>query len=566
MTTITRAAAVIAAISVTACVHAPGSGPAASPATAPSANLPKNSPAPSTTAAPPPIAPQGSPVLSPPVATKRADTVQILASEVSKRASDVFGDTARSVAAAADSAPSWDIDVESYASTARVEHYVRMFTGSAKERIQSRLSRGTRYEPMIRAKMREGGIPEDMYYLALVESGFDPNAYSRAAAVGMWQFMTSTGRGMGLRIDWWIDERRDPFKSTTAAVRFIKGLNEQFGSLYLAAAAYNGGPGRVSRGLSRYAGDLEGTSGDDLFFALAEKDYFRNETREYVPQLIAAALIAKAPERYGMEFQTLAPIAHDSVRVGPATPLAAIARAASVQTSEILELNPQVLRGITPPKDSIFIRVPAGKADGFADAFAALPKSEKVGMWTVVSKKGENLASIANREGLNARQVGLYNPKLKLLKSGNLAPGQTVIIPAIDVARAALNVPDPALERYGSTLRGVSTHVVRSGETLSGIAKKYRTTSDALMRANGLKRPLIFPGQSLVVSGKPSRGKPATAKTVVAKSKTSKAKVVATAAKMKTPQAKSVKPNVKPVAKKGVAKPTAKKVAPKKAN
>ena len=114
---------------------------------------------------------------------------------------------------------------------------------------------------MIRAKMREGGLPEDMYYLGLVESGWDPNAYSRAAAVGMWQFMTTTARDMGMRVDWWVDERRDPVSSTTAAVRFIKDLKEQFGSLYLAAAAYNGGPGRVARGLSRYADDLEGTSG-----------------------------------------------------------------------------------------------------------------------------------------------------------------------------------------------------------------------------------------------------------------------------------------------------------------
>src|SRR5215212_1968056 len=134
-----------------------------------------------------------------------------------------------------------------------------MFTGRAKDRIAARLEIGTRYEPMIRARMREGGIPEDMYYLALVESGYDPNAYSKAAAVGMWQFMTSTGRGMGLRIDWWIDERRDPVRSTDAAVRFIKGLNEQFGSMYLAAAAYNGGPGRIARGLTRYADDFAGT-------------------------------------------------------------------------------------------------------------------------------------------------------------------------------------------------------------------------------------------------------------------------------------------------------------------
>jgi membrane-bound lytic murein transglycosylase D len=573
---ITRAAIVVAAMSASACVRPSSSGLAPGPAT--TANVPNattNTPAPANTPAPPPIAQQATPLLSPPATTKRADTVQIQPSEISKRATGVFGDTARSAAATLDSAPSWDIDVESYASTARVEHYVRLFTGSAKERIQSRLARGTAYEPMIRAKMREGGIPEDMYYLALIESGFDPNAYSRAAAVGMWQFMTSTGRDMGLRIDWWIDERRDPFKSTTAAVRFIKGLNEQFGSLYLAAAAYNGGPGRVSRGLSRYADDLEGTSGDDLFFALADKDYFKNETREYVPQLIAAALIAKDPDRYGMEFETLPPVTHDSVRVGPATPMSAIAHAAGVSTSDILDLNPQVLRGITPPKDSMFVRVPAGKADSFAVAFAALPKSEKLGLWTVVTKKGESFASIAKREGLNARQIGLYNPKIKLLKRGNLAPGQTVFVPSADVARAAANVPDPAVERYGSTVRGVSAHVVKSGETLSGIAKKYHTTTAALMRANGLKRPLIFPGQSLVVSGKASKAAPvAIAKAAKSKSKTkvalataSSAKKSAAASKAKAASVKKV-PAKKPATKaaKSRTKPAAKKPVGKKAN
>jgi membrane-bound lytic murein transglycosylase D len=152
---------------------------------------------------------------------------------------------------------------------------------------------------MIRAKMRDGGLPEDMYYLGLVESGWDPNAYSKAAAGGMWQFMTTTARDMGMRVDWWVDERRDPVRSTAGAVRFIKDLKEQFGSLYLAAAAYDGGPGRIARGLSRYADAFEGTTGDDLFFALADKNYLRAETREYVPQLIAAALVGKEPERYG---------------------------------------------------------------------------------------------------------------------------------------------------------------------------------------------------------------------------------------------------------------------------
>jgi peptidoglycan lytic transglycosylase D len=421
---------------------------------------------------------------------------------VSKRTVELFGDSA---SAPVDSAPSWDIDVHSYESTARVEHYVRLFTGSAKDHIETQLERGTRYEPMIRAKLREGGLPEDMYYLALVESGFDPNAYSRAAAVGMWQFMTSTARDMGLRVDWWIDERRDPVKSTSAAVRFIKDLKEQFGSLYLAAAAYNGGPGRVARGLTRYADDLEGTTGDDLFFALADKDYLRNETREYVPQLIAAALIAKEPDRYGLTITPRPAFAYDSVRVGPATPIAAIAHAAGSQVSDLMDLNPQVLRGITPPKDSSFVRLPAGAADSFDIAFANLPKSERLGTRTVLSKKGESFASIGRREGVGTRHLALYNPKARLLKSGNLVPGQRVLVPTAAVISAAVSVPDPSLERYGSS-RSARLHVVKSGETLSGIAKRYHTTTAALMRRNGLHRALIIPGQSLVVgAGTPSK-------------------------------------------------------------
>jgi membrane-bound lytic murein transglycosylase D len=362
---------------------------------------------------------------------------------------------------------------------------------------------------MIRTKMREGGLPEDMYYLALIESGFDQNAYSRAAAVGMWQFMTSTARDMGLRVDWWVDERREPIKSTSAAVRFIKGLNEQFGSLYLAAAAYNGGPGRIARGLTRYADDFEGTTGDDLFFALADKDYLRSETREYVPQLIAAALVAKEPDRYGMRLTPQPAFAYDSVRVGASSPLAAIAHAANTGVSRLQELNPQVLRGITPPKDSFFIRVPVGSSDNFAAAYAALPKADRMGLRTVTSKKGESVASIGRREGLNGRLLSLYNPKIKVLKSGNLAPGQTVLVPTEAVASAAVHVPDPSIERYSTSSRTAMLHVVKSGETLSGVAKKYHTTSAALMKANGLRRALIFPGQSLVVGGSKKTGRPA---------------------------------------------------------
>jgi membrane-bound lytic murein transglycosylase D len=274
--------------------------------------------------------------------------------------------------------------------------------------------------------------------------------------------------------------------------------------LYLAAAAYNGGPGRISRGLTRYADDLEGTSGEDLFFALAEKDYLRNETREYVPQLIAAALIAKEPARYGMKIDPQPPFAYDSVRVGAATPLAAIAHASAATTSQLQELNPQILRGMTPPRDSVIVRIPVGTADSFAVALAALPKSERTAISTVESKKGQSLESIARKNGISARQLSAFNPKLRILKSGNLAPGQTLLVPTVAVATAAAIVPDPSIERYSSS-RGSTTHVVRSGESLGSIAKKYHTTTAALMRANGLRRPLIFPGQSLVIRGQASK-------------------------------------------------------------
>ena len=491
-------AAIVLGTAVVACARPPATAPTPAP-TVGVANRP-SSPAP---APKPAVTQQAAPTPNAAVArAAKSDTSAVTQHEVSRRATELFGDsTAADSLTTVDAGPVWDIDVVPYESTARVDHYVHLFTGPAKERIEARLSEGTRYEPMIRAKLHDGGLPEDLYYLALVESGFDPNAYSRAAAVGMWQFMTSTARDMGLRVDWWVDERRDPVKSTVAAVRFIKDLKEQFGSLYLAAAAYNGGPGRIARGLTRYADDLEGTTGEDLFFALADKDYLRHETREYVPQLIAAALIAKEPDRYGLKLTSEPPLAYDSVKVAPATPLAAIALASGSTISEVQALNPHLLRGMTPPRDSFIVRIRAGAADSFPSAFGNLPASERTGLRTVVSKKGESVASIARKHGLSTAQLALFNPKLKRLKSGNLAAGQTVLVPAASVAAAASSVPDPSIERYSTSRRSV-THVVRSGETLSGIAKRYHTTTAALMRANGLRRAMIFPGQSLVVTSR----------------------------------------------------------------
>jgi membrane-bound lytic murein transglycosylase D len=418
------------------------------------------------------------------------------AEEVTEQAVKLFGDS--SVAKALEE-PTWDIDVESYETHDRVEYYISRFTGAARAHLQEQLSRGTRYEGMIRSKLRAGGLPEDMTYLALIESGYDPNAYSRAAAVGMWQFMTTTAKGVGLRVDWWVDERRDPVRSTDAAVKFLGYLNDQFGSLYLAAAAYNGGPGRVSRGLHRYADALSGAEGEDVFFALAEKDYLRAETRDYVPKLIAAAIVAKEPARYGMSVERLEPFEYDSARVGPSTPLAAVARASGVSLEQIMELNSEILRGLTPPKDSFTVRIPVGTAEWFSDSLRALPDSLRLAYRTVTSKKGDTRTTLARAGGITVSQLSAYNRSLKVARSGRVVSGQKVLLPRKYVLAAALDVPDPSIERYGSSGGRTTTHVVRKGESLSVIARRYKTTVASIKQLNGLKKTVIYPGQVIVV-------------------------------------------------------------------
>jgi len=399
--------------------------------------------------------------------------------------------------------PTWDIEVDSYVTQDKVAHYVNLFLGSARTRFVERLQRGKQYEPMIREKFRAAGIPEDMYFLGLVESGYDPHAYSRAAAVGMWQFMSSTARGVGLRVDWWVDERRDPMKSTDAAARFIRDLRAQFGSLYLAAAAYNGGPGRVSRGLKKFDGALEEVSGEDCFFALAEQDYLRAETKNYVPQLIAAALIGKAPARYGIQLDSVPRYAYDSVFVPAGTPLASVARAVGHSLRDVQSLNPHVLRGVTPPDVAIPVRIPAGAAAGFDSSWAALPDSERVAFRRVTTRKGETLAGLARKHGVQSRHLSWFNRKLSVRK-GRLTAGQVVLVPTAAVVAGAFDVPDPSIERYGTSAGGGRvTHVVRRGESLGLIAKRYRTTVPALVRLNRLKRNVIYPGQTIIVRGAP---------------------------------------------------------------
>jgi len=446
----------------------------------------------------------------------------VSAKDVSQETFLVFGDSVApppiAVAASSD-APVWDIDVRSYETKTRVEDYVRIFSGRARGAFALALQRQTRYGPMMRQRLRAKGLPENLTYLALAESWFDPHAYSRAAAVGMWQFMAGTARGMGLRVDWWVDERRDPVRSTEAAARLLLGLRDKFGSLYLAAAAYNGGDGRVARGLNKYADALEGVEGEDRFFALAEKSYLRPETRDYVPKIIGAALVGEQPARYGVVVESLPPYAYDSVRVGGGVPLAAVANATGRTGDEVAELNPHVLRGMTPPKDSMWVRVPVGTISDFTTRFDALEPDERRGLKHVESKKGQSLASIAKSHGITARQLSWFNPKVAKLKSGNLRAGQTILVPRADVARLARDVPNPSIEKYPKRRAASKVHRAPGKGSATARAKTPAKSSakGATKKAVRGKGVVKQPTVKKPVAKKPAAKKPAAKKPVAKK-------------------------------------------------
>jgi membrane-bound lytic murein transglycosylase D len=345
----------------------------------------------------------------------------------------------------------FDLDVHDFEQEERVRHYVRLFTGSARGTFTEWLGRGSRYDAMIRAKLRAGGLPEDLRYLPLVESGYDVHAVSRASAVGMWQFMAPTARDVGLRVDWWVDERRDPVRATDGAVRMLRWLKSEFGSFFVAAAAYNGGPGRVSRGLAQLVANSDSAMGDARFFSLVQRDYLRAETKNYVPQLIAAALIGNELPRYRITARDEAAFAYDSVTVPPLTPLAAVARAASATRAQLLDLNPHLLRGLTPPDGRGTVRVPVGAADGFQARFAKLSPTERRAFRRVVTKRRDQYSAIASREDVPASLVAALNPSLTTVTSGKyrgrIVSGQSVRLPTASVlAYARGSVADAAAD------------------------------------------------------------------------------------------------------------------------
>jgi membrane-bound lytic murein transglycosylase D len=231
-----------------------------------------------------------------------------------------------------------------------------------------------------------------------------------------------------------------------------------------------------------------------------------------------------------MTLHALPPFAYDSVRVHGGTPISAIAKAAHASTRDLLDLNPHLLRGMTPPREDFLVRIPVGAAAGFDSAFAALPESDLKTTVGLETKKGQTAAGLAEAHGISVAAFKAFNPNLERLKSGRLAPGQYVVFPTPAVAAASLDIPDPSIENFPHSSGRVRVHTVRRGETMRSIALKYDTSPERLMSINGLRKPRIFPGQSLLLtratsprSGKASSRGSSASKTSDA-SKTSKGK------------------------------------------
>jgi membrane-bound lytic murein transglycosylase D len=391
-------------------------------------------------------------------------------------------------------AVTWDIDVATFTSHGRVQYFLDFFQGPGRPRMTIWLERMQRYEDMIREELSEQGLPGDLVYLALIESGFSNTAVSRARATGMWQFMRGTARMYGLRMDSWVDERRDPYKATSAAARHLRDLRDRFGSIYLAAAAYNAGGGKVSRGLARLPDDEEDSLNTDAtFFRLSDTRHLRQETRDYVPKLIAAAIIAKEPERYGFPaFAEVEPHQWDSIIVNDATGLDVVARLADTTVAALREMNPQYLRLATPPRSRSVIRLPQGKGQTVAVAYAELPPSKRVTFHEHYVTRGQTLSHIATLYRVSVSDLREANPAA----GRTLRIGQRLIIPTggVSLAREAVAAED----RRAEIRRSVSaTHRVRSGETLSEIAERYRVSVSQLKSWNGLRGNTIRVGQRL---------------------------------------------------------------------
>jgi membrane-bound lytic murein transglycosylase D len=361
----------------------------------------------------------------------------------------------------------------------QVEFYLDFFQNKNHATFARWLARSTAYLPVIEEQLREAGLPQDLAYLAMIESGFSQTARSRARAVGMWQFIRGTARNYGLEVNSYIDERRDPVKSTRAAVEYLSELYDEFGSWYLAVAAYNAGEGKIRRAVREY--------GSTNFWELARGRYLRLETKRYVPKLIAAIIIAKNPHKYGfdaVEYQP--PFTYETAEAPRWTALKAVSLACNVEVKELQDLNRELLKPFTPPDSSAYLlRVPVGKKTAVEKNLPRVHAIASTDYKTHVVRDGESLNRVCQKYGLTKTII----LKTNNLPSATLTAGQRLRIPYRTTKYVLMpegTVAPTFLAANGSGENFI-LHKVKPGETVSELALHYNVPAHLIAGWNDLK-------------------------------------------------------------------------------
>jgi len=402
----------------------------------------------------------------------------------------------------------------------RVLSAVELMQTRLRDYVQDSLTRGAKYLPMIQSVFRAEGLPLDLAYIPIIESGFKTNALSRASAKGPWQFMRATASENGLRTDWYVDERSDPEKSTVAAAKYLKTLHRLFGDWDLVLAAYNGGLGRVQRAIR--------SSGRTDFWSLSTGTrYLPRETREYVPLILAAIIVAKNPAQYGFEMPPLTPLQYEKVTVPRAIDLRRVAEWTESSIDDVRALNPELRRLTTPLRDSRYeVRVPVGTAEKFQHRLASAHPGDLITLKWHTVKRGETIPSIARRLRVKQADLAAANG---LSTRSRLRAGQTLVVPGAPatllaartpratppavVASAApaeagpADTPEPATDvtpavkpdAVPAKAAAPVVYRVKRGDTLFAIARLFNTTVDRIKSWNRLRGNTISAGDRLTI-------------------------------------------------------------------
>ena len=373
----------------------------------------------------------------------------------------------------------------------KVLSYVDLFQGQLRNFVEEGLQRGARYLPMIQEVFHAEGLPLDLGYVPLIESAFKPTALSRASAKGMWQFEAGTAKEAGLEQTWFLDERADPEKATRAAAQYLKTLRDMFdGDWNLALASYNAGMGRVQRAMK--------LSHETDFWALsASSRYLPRETREYVPMILAAILIARDPVAYGFKVGPVEPLDYDTVAVPDALRLETVAEWLEVPIEQIRALNPELRRGMTPVGEHE-LKVPVGAAPIVERELATAPPSvfASASFRFHTVKRGETLLSISRKYKTTTTKLAAAN---EIKRTSRLRPGTMLMVPSSPASTVASRSTAPLPAAMASASRSAATYRVKPGDTLSRIARQFDTSVENLKTLNRLSSDTISIGDRLTV-------------------------------------------------------------------